>query len=261
MGENDREADSSRLDTAPLQNIGRDDLTCREVEDFLENAIMAGRGEEDEDEIASMSTAPMESLRRQLTTESIDGNFPANTARVTGANSAGDSGIPRKVLFDGNGYLDAPSTNQSESAAVLPVSVVGTSSVPIPKDVDDAAAADEYRSLSGNQPFHLPGAVPEKAPTISVTEGSSLGGDSSSEDNPVVSREGQVERNVRPATPVSLPTPTAIPSTSLAIRKYFWTTVAVGSFTLGIGCLLMGMGAFEQRPRGRRYISISPKYR
>jgi inositol-hexakisphosphate/diphosphoinositol-pentakisphosphate 1-kinase len=47
LDEFDRDLDASRFDTAPLQMIGREGLTCQEVEDFFELAIMEGQtGEE-----------------------------------------------------------------------------------------------------------------------------------------------------------------------------------------------------------------------
>ena len=51
LDELDRDMDSSRFDTAPLQMIGRDGLTCQEVEDFFETAILEGQtGESEENE-------------------------------------------------------------------------------------------------------------------------------------------------------------------------------------------------------------------
>lgn len=57
MAELDRDSDSSRFDTDGLEMIGRDGLTCEEVEDVLSTVIEAGRTEDDADEVASMSTA------------------------------------------------------------------------------------------------------------------------------------------------------------------------------------------------------------
>jgi inositol-hexakisphosphate/diphosphoinositol-pentakisphosphate 1-kinase len=42
MSEMDRDNDASRFDTAPLQMIGREGLTCLEVEEFLEMVMMEG---------------------------------------------------------------------------------------------------------------------------------------------------------------------------------------------------------------------------
>jgi hypothetical protein len=47
VNELDREADASRFDTAPFQVIGRDDLTCLEVERFFGTAILAGKSDDD----------------------------------------------------------------------------------------------------------------------------------------------------------------------------------------------------------------------
>jgi inositol hexakisphosphate/diphosphoinositol-pentakisphosphate kinase len=50
LDELDRDMDASRFDTSPLKMIGRDGLTCQEVEDFFEMAIMEGQtGENEED--------------------------------------------------------------------------------------------------------------------------------------------------------------------------------------------------------------------
>jgi len=49
MNELDRDRDESRFDTAPLQMIGREGLTCQEVEDFFGVAIMEGQANEEDD--------------------------------------------------------------------------------------------------------------------------------------------------------------------------------------------------------------------
>jgi inositol hexakisphosphate/diphosphoinositol-pentakisphosphate kinase len=48
--ESDRNADTTRLDTASLEVVGRDGLTCREIEDFFGSAILEGGNEEDEED-------------------------------------------------------------------------------------------------------------------------------------------------------------------------------------------------------------------
>jgi inositol-hexakisphosphate/diphosphoinositol-pentakisphosphate 1-kinase len=49
LDEFDRDYDDSRFDTAPLQRIGREGLTCQEVEDFFELAIREGQSATDGD--------------------------------------------------------------------------------------------------------------------------------------------------------------------------------------------------------------------
>lgn len=45
-----REQDVSRFDTAPLQRIGKEGLTCQEIEAFFEMAIAEGQMEEEDEE-------------------------------------------------------------------------------------------------------------------------------------------------------------------------------------------------------------------
>jgi hypothetical protein len=65
MAESTRESDTSRLDTDPLFAIGRDGLTCTEVEDFFDSIISeGGSGEGDNNDAASISTT--DALRPSL---------------------------------------------------------------------------------------------------------------------------------------------------------------------------------------------------
>lgn len=66
LQELERELDKSRFETAPLQAIGRDGLTCEELETFFDAAIQAGGKKEDFDdpvEVMSQSTMPHSALR------------------------------------------------------------------------------------------------------------------------------------------------------------------------------------------------------
>jgi Histidine phosphatase superfamily (branch 2) len=65
MAEMDRDSDSSRFDTVPLKVIGRDNLSCHEVEEFLNACIIEGHTEEDMYEVASFSTTMDEYKRKK----------------------------------------------------------------------------------------------------------------------------------------------------------------------------------------------------
>ena len=56
--EEDRDLDLTRTGTEPLQQIGRDGLTCQEVEDFFQMAIMEGGGLQNVEELASFPPSP-----------------------------------------------------------------------------------------------------------------------------------------------------------------------------------------------------------
>lgn len=58
LDETVRDFDATRFDTAPLQLIGRDDLTCAELEEFFANAIADGRALEDDDDADAKSMTP-----------------------------------------------------------------------------------------------------------------------------------------------------------------------------------------------------------
>jgi inositol-hexakisphosphate/diphosphoinositol-pentakisphosphate 1-kinase len=79
MTELDRDSDSSRFDTDPLKVIGRDNLSCHEVEDFLNACITEGHTEEDTYELASISTT-MDDFKRK------------NKAMAAAAGTTDDSG-------------------------------------------------------------------------------------------------------------------------------------------------------------------------
>jgi hypothetical protein len=251
MDENDRDADNSRFDTAPLQKIGRDDLTCIEVEDFLESAIMAGRGEDEEYEIASMSTtAPAESMNRLQSSQNAGGE--PRTATPTSSNRSTKivAGIPSKVVLHANGSKTAVEKLEHECIFLPPA-------VPLIASTNRLASSTKATIEAHSEPLDdpkfmtrgldgLPTVVTEThAAPSSNPEVSSFGGDSSHSDENLDDK--------------LLVTPPSSPKSML--RKYFWGGVALGSFTLGVGCLLMAMGAFDQRPHRRKYNSVSPNWR
>jgi Histidine phosphatase superfamily (branch 2) len=302
MGENDRETDNSRFDTAPLQVIGREDLTCQEVEDFLGSAIMAGRGDDDEYEIASMSTAPAEPLKRLLHPKVSEGEISTKNASVGNAVPVVDSGIPSKVVLDGSGSLEngdnckpgpevvppALGAGALDALALEPAVSLRSTDLPAPAEGIGAPSKGGGEIAACDQALLIPDVVAEHTPPpCTFAEGSSLGGDSSPDDR--LFAPSALGDSTQPATakgldPSCTPAPLAPPvpskkaaaadddapssvpsSSSLAIRKYFWTSVALGSFTLGVSCLLVAMGAFEKShrssSRSRRYPSnVSSKW-
>jgi inositol hexakisphosphate/diphosphoinositol-pentakisphosphate kinase len=64
MAELDRDSDSTRFDSAPPLVVGRDNLTCHEVEEFLDAIIGEGDPEDDALDVASTSTAMDDWKRR-----------------------------------------------------------------------------------------------------------------------------------------------------------------------------------------------------
>ena len=56
LDETVRDSDATRFDTAPLQVVGRDDLTCAELEQFFAEAIADGKADDDSEEVVSSTT-------------------------------------------------------------------------------------------------------------------------------------------------------------------------------------------------------------
>ena len=80
--EANRDADLSRFDTAPLEHIGREGLTCKEVEDFLGAAIMEGRKDDEDEQITVASTSTAEMLKRAPDLKPVSTSIPAKISHV-----------------------------------------------------------------------------------------------------------------------------------------------------------------------------------
>lgn len=63
--EDNRNSDLSRLDTAPLEPVGRDGLTCQDIEDFFSSAIVEGGQKNDDDGLDVASSGNDEFVKRQ----------------------------------------------------------------------------------------------------------------------------------------------------------------------------------------------------
>jgi inositol hexakisphosphate/diphosphoinositol-pentakisphosphate kinase len=71
MHEANRDRDTTRLDTEPLQVVGRGDLTCQEIEEFFGSAILEGGHNTGDDHIDVASASTADVLRRPLMGEFI----------------------------------------------------------------------------------------------------------------------------------------------------------------------------------------------
>ncbi len=58
MAELDRESDSTRFDTAPLVMIGKEGLTCKDLEECFSSAIVAGQIENETDGFSLTPSVP-----------------------------------------------------------------------------------------------------------------------------------------------------------------------------------------------------------
>jgi Histidine phosphatase superfamily (branch 2) len=218
-----RDSDLSRVQTAPLQQIGRDDLTCQELEQFLEHAIMAGRIISDDHSQATMGTM---------------GTMPPP-----------DSG---SVATHGKKLENHHGAEQERDRAIAPIAVISEPASIVPSLHDDLleTSMDDclspmYDTLHNTDQQTISEHAREKILTpleevddLSEGEQSHLsdtggGGDNN---NAPLDRSDMFRR--------------------IMARKKFWSMVAIGSFAVGIACLSYAFRRVEQRrPQQRRWSS------
>ena len=188
MHELHRDADSSRLDTAHLQMIGREGLTCQDVEDFFEKAIMAGKAEDDLDSYDVASTTDL-----KVKNSRVDGKDEEISEDMRDPSKANAS-----VTTDGivSGVKDSEQPDAAESNSEY---------------AKDAGVGERSRATAS---------VPE---TVERDTESDDGGREEAKNGVVVG------------------------------RKYFWSTVAVGSFVLGVSCLVMALNLSGDSRHRRRW--------
>lgn len=271
MNELDREQDQSRFDTAPLQLISREGLTCQEVEGFFEHAIMAGRSDEESYEIASTSTAAERSKKPKK-------KKPKNKKQPEKTEQAGttDDALSSQGGFPESEPLAPGATGPSNSDEVrsMPPAVVETDSPPNVEDLsvapdlpesepdgydvdhldntdiqskqEDISAHDTVRAKNDRQ-YKSPGNLSDIFPTSVLAQNkpeTKFGGDGASghkcdrepvEPNPKITENGDEKRTENRLS-----------------RKYLWGTVAVASFGFGITCFVMALTMSDGR-RARRW--------
>ena len=212
MNEMDRDADASRFDTAPFENIGRDDLTCQDVEDFFDWAIQAGRSNNDDDvdvdeEKSVTMVEPTKGLltptsspvkRNGLSADRLNANIEEQasiTSRKSDTVDEGEKAIPAGVI----------TKDPRQSSALT---------------TRDLLVAD---SGSGNVSNIMDG-------TLDISENPDAGTVTRSKDD-------DKGRDDAPGD---------------VSRKYYWSCVAIGCFTVGVAFLGAALH-LSHGTRRRRY--------
>lgn len=239
LGETDRDLDSSRIDTAPLQMIGREGLNCLEVEDFFERAIMEAHSDDDPRhdmaEVFSLSTIPdgMSKISRFHPDASI---LTAHTASATSPklSSIPDSlsEPPCAVQVDAN---SSPENPVDEKLADDPHSI-GISGHVTFGNVEDVIS-----------PMNQDSEGEMDSKIVEVPKNMPSNHECNTEENP-----GDDEESVS-----TINTLTSEIIRKVVARKHFWSTIAVGSFVVGAGCLLLALKLTDdsRQRRWSRYYS------
>ena len=264
MDEDNRELDASRFDTAPLQVIGRDCLTCKEVEDFFGLAIMEGRQHKEEDmfDVASASTGEflkhrsppgcdidnsslglpprLQHIKIDKSIVPDEFNEDEETASLAAEAAAVaelyPSSSPPPMLPSLAEKLDTPNLSP-HSITMKETSGAMTHPKKLPVI---ASSMSTVASDKGPKP-----AQPSSTPSAS-SEGRGIGSN-----DPLQQQRGQDAGAGEPASK-----DVKEDRSITTVQKYFWSTVAMGSLLLGTGCLVMAL-SLSERGRGnrRRYAS------
>jgi len=232
LEEADRESDLSRVDTAPLQMIGRDNLTCEELESFFEEAMMVGHAHVGDEypEATSLSRPPKDV---EVT------NPPSSKAEAIEANGEKSS----DPVFSQNGSMF--SFPRVETAN-LSETISGREERQVP-----AAKEPTNPSLSARNDRAIPVSTEDPDETKESDAGKDIspaadGGDDDKPDGFGLEDDDE-----------SVDTLSSEVVRKAVARKAFWTTVAVGSFVLGASCILFAIRLADDsrhRRASRRYI-------
>lgn len=227
MHEMDRLTDSSRCDTSPLQVIGRECLSCEELETFFGEAIVAGRVDCDEYlEVASMSTMPERMLPSQTKLDKM---------------KATDKSTPK--------LLASLDTIDVAATATVPISPMKSDPVKASTEVPAANAQSNIQSdkLGQQLPSKFGKAHTSKDAAVDDKTGDVADKEKEDERSEGSKEEGDESVDDRSSDVVK----------KIIGRKQFWTSVAVGSFVLGACCLLLAMrltdDSRQRRWSSRRY--------
>jgi inositol hexakisphosphate/diphosphoinositol-pentakisphosphate kinase len=239
MHELRRDEETSRLDTAPLQIIGREGLTCQEMEDFFEQAINAGRTE-DEDlyEMASTSTAA-EGVKKSKSKKSEKKDKKDKKKMVEIADPPPSSEVTSKVASGGCAENETPPTTAPVPQAAEATQPKSVEEQPVEDQPVEEQRVEEQPECAPSQPETSPtqpaGEILESGLSSDIPRESD-GGDGDGDDIDL-----DKERSER----------------VYVARKYFWSAVAAGCLTVGVGCLYAALHFTEDsRPQRRRWETV-----
>jgi hypothetical protein len=224
MAELDRESDSTRFDTAPLEMIGREGLTCKDIEECFSSAIVAGTTESESDGFSLTPSVPEspkhpKSKKKALPVPSavtvskqevvkekpLDSTSAGKKPPIKSASKRTDNGVP------------GPKVKKS---SVKPALVVKK------PDKMQSDKRSEVKKMGTDDGTDM--SISKRRAVVDFTE-------PITEEEDYEDEEARIERLAR----------------SLA-RKYFWRAIGVASFVLGAGCLVLAMNVRTNDANARR---------
>jgi Histidine phosphatase superfamily (branch 2) len=246
MSESTRDNDPTRLGTDPLVAVGRDGLTCKEVEDFFESVINEGANDEgkskesvasdaeaaaNEDANAPTLKAGAKSDLAKFAAEIASRNYSATDADV--ADSAASS---KKEESNG---AEMPTLERTLTEEIAEDAPVGASHAESPDGPTSSENQDRSRSYVSS----------ESEDTIEASNGTNRTKDLNALDKeaPTVSEDADEEKSREKKDPND-------EASSYKIsQRTLYLTAAMGTLLLGAGCLVMALTLSGGRNHKRRY--------
>jgi inositol hexakisphosphate/diphosphoinositol-pentakisphosphate kinase len=249
MAESTRESDTTRLDTEVLHAIGRDNLTCTEVEAFFASIISEGGNGDDQFDVASVTTADL-----------------ARENPTSKATKSSKDDIDHVV----ENVAEKPVTNDAYQGTTTMGSGNPIESTQMENTIETSLTGDTDDKLQFATPSEAADTEPSTASSIPSVIFSSESSDTIKASNakPTGMERGSAAEVFRTkddaitAPPDDKESPKDkedkhnggdSPSSREVTHKYFYITVAMGTLLLGASCLIMALGLTGgSSPRYRR---------
>ena len=224
MSESTRENDTTRLDTDPLFAVGRDGLTCTEVEEFFDSIISEGGKKEESDD-----------------------SQPVKEKKDTKSKGGEDGDKQKKDVS--NEEEDTEKKVDTEASASKGVAST-------PEDCEETNAVDEAPKYSNRK--EVPRSIPSVGSEDTIQASNGKKGQEKVVDACVDSNTNENETNSnskerRLEVASNEKKDGSSPSNNGMSHKTLYLTVGLGTLLLGAGCLVMALSLSGGRNNRRRY--------
>lgn len=217
MSEFDRDLDIARFDTEQLQFISREGLTCQDIEDYFTQSIEEGKVHDDDDIFSATSNLDVSKKGKVINMlnggESPNGSLPDLNPSATGLK------LKRPENFSMEKTETAPASSMSPKKVTISEHISKHGNV-----VDEGfqyvpSINQEDTYLARKEESSMPEVVEEHDTMVTIT--------------PLAAEVGE-------ASPVAEKSEESFDHMARILAKqYMWTTIAVASFVLGVGCIIL----------------------
>jgi len=220
-----KETDMTRLDTEPLQAVGRDGLTCAEVEDFFHTIITDGGKSDGRHNVDELSDPGAPKTPTQQTTPNRSKSTKPGIGQIVIGDSV-EATSTSNVSTDPPQRLETPIGVSAARATVAQTHEgqgIGTKTTP---QATGKARPFSDSNTSEDGSKILDDSNNETEPNEAT--GKSAASDASDGPQPTDSSDKKVDGSDA--------------EQSARFHKYFYLSIATGTLLLGAGCLVMAMG-------------------